>query len=88
MHSDLAHLRALVCAAAEAGVDRQLVHCFTDGRDTPPDSGLRYVGDMQDATRSLLEEVRDGDVVLTLGAGNVWPAGEALLERRREADGS
>jgi UDP-N-acetylmuramate--alanine ligase len=50
--------------------------------------GLRYVGDMPAATRCLLEEVREGDVVLTLGAGNVWPAGEALLKQRQEADGS
>jgi hypothetical protein len=27
--------------------------------------------------------VREGDVVLTLGAGNVWTAGEELLRRRQ-----
>ena len=47
VHSDLAHLRAMVKAAAEAGVERQLVHAFTDGRDTPPDSGLRYVAELE-----------------------------------------
>jgi hypothetical protein len=26
--------------------------------------------------------VREGDVVLTLGAGSVWTAGEELLRRR------
>jgi hypothetical protein len=32
-------------------------------------------------------EVREGDVVLTLGAGSVWTAGEELL-RRRQAEGA
>jgi len=27
--------------------------------------------------------VRDGDVVLTLGAGSVWTLGEELLRRRQ-----
>jgi hypothetical protein len=27
--------------------------------------------------------VREGDVVLTLGAGSVWLAGEELLRRRK-----
>jgi UDP-N-acetylmuramate--alanine ligase len=41
-----------------------------------------YAGDLARATARLAEEVRAGDVVLTLGAGNVWTAGEELLRRR------
>jgi hypothetical protein len=33
----------------------------------------------------LREEVCDGDVVLTLGAGSVWTAGEELVRARRGA---
>jgi UDP-N-acetylmuramate--alanine ligase len=44
--------------------------------------GVRYAGDMKRATDALAEEVREGDVVLTLGAGNVSAAGEELLRRR------
>jgi UDP-N-acetylmuramate--alanine ligase len=43
----------------------------------------RYAGSMEAATRALIEEVRPGDVVLTLGAGSVWTASEALLKARR-----
>jgi UDP-N-acetylmuramate--alanine ligase len=32
----------------------------------------------------LKEEVQEGDVVLTLGAGNIWQTGEALLEKLKE----
>jgi UDP-N-acetylmuramate--alanine ligase len=41
-----------------------------------------YAGDLKSATERLVEEAREGDVVLTLGAGSVWTAGEELLKRR------
>jgi UDP-N-acetylmuramate--alanine ligase len=40
-----------------------------------------YAGDLRTAVDRLALEVRDGDVVLTLGAGNVWTAGDELLKR-------
>jgi UDP-N-acetylmuramate--alanine ligase len=42
-----------------------------------------YVGDLRAATERLAREVKEGDVVLTLGAGSVWTAGEELLKRRQ-----
>jgi UDP-N-acetylmuramate--alanine ligase len=41
-----------------------------------------YAGDLKAATLRLDAEVRPNDVVLTLGAGSVWTAGEELLKRR------
>ncbi len=41
-----------------------------------------YAGDLKAATERLAAEVLEGDVVLTLGAGSVWTAGEELLRRR------
>jgi len=41
-----------------------------------------YAGDLRAATERLAAEAREGDVVLTLGAGSVWTAGEELLRRR------
>ncbi len=41
-----------------------------------------YAGDLKAATERLVEEAKEGDVVLTLGAGSVWTAGEELLRRR------
>ena len=40
-----------------------------------------YAGDLKAAGDRLLAETRAGDVVLTLGAGSVWHAGEELLQR-------
>ncbi len=43
---------------------------------------VAWAGDLTSATERLAAEVREGDVVLTLGAGSVWTAGEELLRRR------
>jgi len=42
-----------------------------------------WVGEVRGAGERLAREVKAGDVVLTLGAGNVWTAGEDLLRRLR-----
>ncbi len=44
------------------------------------DFAVRYAGGMDEAVRRLAAEAREGDVVLTMGAGNVSAAGGALLE--------
>jgi UDP-N-acetylmuramate--alanine ligase len=44
-------------------------------------AGVAYAGDLEAATQRLLCEARPGDLVLTLGAGSVWHAGDELLRR-------
>jgi UDP-N-acetylmuramate--alanine ligase len=43
---------------------------------------VAWAGDLRAATERLAAEAREGDVVLTLGAGSVWTAGDELLRRR------
>jgi UDP-N-acetylmuramate--alanine ligase len=43
--------------------------------------GVEYVGTMGRGVEALAGVAREGDLVLTLGAGNVWQAGDALLAR-------
>ena len=38
-----------------------------------------YAGSIDRGIEAILDEVREGDLVLTLGAGNVWQAGDAIL---------
>jgi 2,3-bisphosphoglycerate-independent phosphoglycerate mutase len=47
VHSSRGHLRALVELAAEQGVPEIIVHAFTDGRDTLPDSGIGHVEQLE-----------------------------------------
>jgi UDP-N-acetylmuramate--alanine ligase len=41
-----------------------------------------YAGDLKAAGERLADMAREGDVVLTLGAGSIWTIGEELLKRR------
>ncbi|HZT59414.1 MAG TPA: UDP-N-acetylmuramate--L-alanine ligase [Pyrinomonadaceae bacterium] len=47
----------------------------------------RYVGSVEDATQALLNEVHENDMVITLGAGNVYRVGERLVELLKEREG-
>lgn len=47
VHAHTGHLKALCTAAQKAGVPAVAVHAFTDGRDTDPKSGLRFIQDLQ-----------------------------------------
>jgi len=43
VHSHLNHLFALLKMARETKVQHVFVHCFMDGRDTPPHSGIDFI---------------------------------------------
>jgi 2,3-bisphosphoglycerate-independent phosphoglycerate mutase len=48
VHSQEAHLFALLDMAQNKGVKNVYVHAILDGRDTPPDSGEKYLTDLQE----------------------------------------
>ena len=52
VHSSLTHLYALLKMAKDHGLERVYIHCFLDGRDTPPSSATTYVAALQ---RKILE---------------------------------
>ncbi len=43
VHAQLTHLHALLDMAKQNGLTEVFVHCFTDGRDTAPQSGIGYI---------------------------------------------
>jgi 2,3-bisphosphoglycerate-independent phosphoglycerate mutase len=47
VHSSLTHLYALLRMAKNHDLKRVYVHCFLDGRDTPPGSAADYVATLQ-----------------------------------------
>ena len=48
VHSHFTHLQALVQLAKRRGVEKLFIHCFMDGRDVPPSSGIDYVTQLED----------------------------------------
>lgn len=46
VHSHIDHLKALIKAAEESGVEKSFVHAFTDGRDVDPKSGKGFLVDL------------------------------------------
>jgi 2,3-bisphosphoglycerate-independent phosphoglycerate mutase len=51
VHSQQAHLYALLKMAKQNGVDRAFVHAFMDGRDTLPTNGAGYLEQLQQKMR-------------------------------------
>lgn len=47
VHSHIDHLKGLVDAAEQAGLDKVYIHAFTDGRDVDPHSGKNFIADLQ-----------------------------------------
>lgn len=47
VHSHINHLKGLLTAADDNGLENVYVHAFTDGRDVDPKSGVSYVADLQ-----------------------------------------
>jgi len=53
VHSLLTHLYALLQMAKKQNVEQVFVHCFMDGRDTPPESGAGFIEQIQKETRQI-----------------------------------
>lgn len=53
VHGMLEHLYGLLRQAKEDGVQEVFIHAFTDGRDTPPSSGLGYVRQVDEQCRKI-----------------------------------
>jgi 2,3-bisphosphoglycerate-independent phosphoglycerate mutase len=49
VHASMEHLKALVELARTQGVGDIVIHAFTDGRDTNPDSGAGYLAELEAA---------------------------------------
>ncbi len=62
VHSHLEHLKAILTTCKEQGLKKVLVHAFTDGRDTDPKSGVRFITDLQ---KHMAETV--GDIATLTG---------------------
>ena len=63
VHSHITHLFGLLELAKREGLEKVYVHCFLDGRDTPPQSGKSYVQELTDK----LAELGVGKIATVMG---------------------
>jgi len=63
VHSHTEHVYALLKLAKEQNIEKVYVHCFLDGRDTPPESGKSYVQALQDK----MNELKVGKIATIIG---------------------
>jgi len=47
VHSHINHLKALCTVAADYGLPNVYIHAFTDGRDTDPKGGVKYINELE-----------------------------------------
>ena len=63
VHSHNTHIYGLLELARRNGLDKVYVHCFLDGRDTPPASGKGYVEELE----AKMKELEVGKVASVMG---------------------
>ncbi|MEI7792210.1 MAG: 2,3-bisphosphoglycerate-independent phosphoglycerate mutase [Candidatus Berkelbacteria bacterium] len=63
VHSHIDHLYAALRAAKAAGITKVAIHAFSDGRDTPPQSGAGYLSDLE----SMIEDLGIGFIATVTG---------------------
>ena len=72
-----------IYAASEQPIEGVTAEALADRIRQFGHRGVEYVGTIDRGVDALVAAAADGDLVLTLGAGNVWQAGEKVLERLR-----
>ncbi len=53
VHSHITHVYGLLELAKREGLSKVYVHCFLDGRDTPPTSGKEYIQALNDEMKKI-----------------------------------
>lgn len=63
VHSMNTHLYALLALCKKSGVKKVYIHCITDGRDVPPDSGRAFVRELE----QKIAEIGVGAIATVVG---------------------
>ena len=53
VHSHIDHIKSTVRLVSSLGAETIFVHCFMDGRDVPPTSGIGYIKDMENFIKDI-----------------------------------
>ena len=89
VHSHITHLFGLLELAKREGLEKVYVHCFLDGRDTPPASGKGYVEELQ----TKMKEIGVGEIATVAGRllcndrDNRWDRVELAFKAMTKGEG-
>ena len=89
VHSHNSHIYGLLELAKRQGLEKVFVHCFLDGRDTPPASGKDYVVELMNKCK----EIGVGQVASVMGRyyamdrDNRWDRVELAYKALRNGEG-
>lgn len=85
VHSNIAHLKALLSRAKAEGVQRVRIHALLDGRDVPSTSAPQYIDELEQHLMTLNDEVFDGAIASGGGRMKItmdrYEADWAMVER-------
>ena len=57
VHASLDHLEAIIEKCSTEELKHVYIHVFTDGRDTPPESGINYVNELEEFIKDHTAEI-------------------------------
>lgn len=89
VHSHNTHLYGLLELAKREGIENVYVHCFLDGRDTPPSSGKGYIKELNDE----MKKIGVGQVATVMGRyyamdrDNRWERVEKAYKAMAQGEG-
>ncbi len=63
VHAQLSHLKQIILGLKQEGIKEIYIHALLDGRDTPPNSGIKYVGEILD----FMDKNRSGKLSTLIG---------------------
>lgn len=63
VHSHINHVKGILELAKKNNLEKVYVHCFLDGRDTPPRSALTYIKELEDA----FDQIGVGEIATVSG---------------------
>ena len=90
VHSHNTHLYGLLELAKREGLDKVYIHCFLDGRDTPPASGKSFIEELQ----TKIDEIGVGEIAVVSGRyyamdrDNRWDRVEACYAAMTKGEGN
>ena len=73
-----------IYAASERPIEGVTSEALAEAMRRYGHRAANYAGTMEKAVDAVLREAKPGDVIMTLGAGTVWQAGDRILERLKE----